>query len=342
MRVVVLSKVTKMKSLDQTELFTLPAEDAKYKGLPLQEWSQQLLPDFLPAYRTHQGASYVADSLKLLSALPSGSVNLVMTSPPYALHFKKAYGNPTKNEYLDWLLPFAKEVRRILRDDGSFVLNIGGSYNPKLPTKSLYQYKVLIALVEEVGFHLAQDCFWYNPAKMPMPAEWVTVRRIRIKDSVEYVWWLSKTPHPKADNRRVLKAYSPDMHRLVKRGLRATTRPGGHVIRNSWAKKAAGAIPGNVIEEPISEAENILKLGNNSANDQYIVRCRETGTVVHPARYPAALPEFFIKLTTAEDDLVVDPFAGSNTTGAVCERIGRRWIASDVNEEYVRGGQFRF
>jgi site-specific DNA-methyltransferase (cytosine-N4-specific) len=121
--------------------------------------------------------------------LPDASVNLVFTSPPYALHFKKEYGNVHKDEYVEWLLTFAREIRRVLKDDGSFVLNIGGSYNKGLPTRSTYHFKVLLALVEELDFHLAQEFFWYNPAKMPMPAEWVTVRRIRVKDAVEYVWW---------------------------------------------------------------------------------------------------------------------------------------------------------
>ena len=81
-------------------------------------------------------------------------------------------------------------LERVLKEDGSFVLNIGGSYNQGSPTRSLYHFKLLIALCDELGFHLAQECFWYNPAKLPAPAEWVNVRRSRIKDSVEYVWWL--------------------------------------------------------------------------------------------------------------------------------------------------------
>ena len=108
----------------------------------------------------------------------------------------------SKADYVAWFVEFGREMFRVLAPDGSLILNIGGSYNPGLPTRSLYHFKLLVALVEEVGFHLAQECFWYNPAKMPMPAEWVTVRRIRVKDAVEYVWWLSKTPWPKANNRR--------------------------------------------------------------------------------------------------------------------------------------------
>ena len=168
-----------------------------------------------PYFSSRLGAAYVGDSLEMLQALPSSSVNLVVTSPPYALHFKKAYGNEHKDRYVNWFLPFAKEIQRVLTDDGSFVLNIGGSYNKGTPTRSVYHFKLLIALVEEIGFHLAQECFWYNPAKMPVPAEWVTVRRIRVRDSVEYVWWLSKTPYPKASNLNVLKEYSEDMIRCV-------------------------------------------------------------------------------------------------------------------------------
>ena len=178
-----------------------------------------LMGSVQPFYETAYGASYLGDSRDLLKALPDNSVNLAFTSPPYALHFKKAYGNVSKADYVEWFLPFAREVHRVLTDDGSFVLNIGGSWNQGTPTRSLYHYKLMIALVEDLGFHLAQECYWYNPAKLPVPAEWVTVRRVRIKDSVEHVWWLSKTPFPKADNRRVLKPYSADMLRLAQRGV---------------------------------------------------------------------------------------------------------------------------
>jgi len=160
----------------------------------------------------------------------------------------------------------------VLADDGSFVLNIGGSYNKGTPTRSVYHFKLLIALVEDVGFHLAQECFWYNPAKMPAPAEWVTIRRVRVRDSVEYVWWLSKTPWPKADNRNVLRPYSKDMIRLNSRGVRATTRPSGYAIRGSFDQVDAGSsIPPNVVEDRTLDETpaDMLKFGNNAANDPY-------------------------------------------------------------------------
>jgi len=309
--------------------------------VPVQEHPACLLKKTDPFYRTTLGAAYLGDSRDTLKTMADNSVNLVFTSPPYALHFKKEYGNVSKADYVEWFLTFAEEIHRVLTDDGSFVLNIGGSWNSGSPTRSLYHYKLMIALVEKLGFHLAQECYWYNPAKMPVPAEWVTVRRVRIKDSVEHVWWLSKNPHPKADNRKVLRPYSADMLRLAKKGVKAAVRPSGHNIKSSFDKiESGGSIPSNVLEDQI--ASEMLIVGNNAANDPYTRRCKESGMKIHPARFPSALPEFFIKLLTDEGDLVVDPFAGSNTLGAVAERLGRRWIAMEQLEEYLEASKFRF
>ena len=289
------------------------------------------LPGTSPFYSTELGSAFLGDSLSLLRATPDNSVDLVVTSPPYALEFKKAYGNVSKEEYVNWIRDFAIEVLRVLKESGSFVLNIGGSWLPKSPTRSLYHFRVLLMLVEELGFHLAQELFWYNPAKMPAPAEWVTVQRIRVKDSVEYCWWFSKTSRPKANNRNVLVPYSPDMERLIKKGYRAKERPSGHVVTDKWGRDQGGAIPGNV-----------LIFGNNDSNGDYIKNCEAAGVKPHPARFPPSLPEFFIALLTDPGDLVVDIFAGSNTTGMVAERMGRRWAAFELREDYMEASRFRF
>ena len=303
---------------------------------------QELLPTFKPFYSTDYGSAYNADSRRILKNIPDKSVNLV-SSPPYALHFKKEYGNVEKSDYVDWFLSFAHEIYRVLADDGSFVLNIGGSYNQGFPTRSIYHFKLLIALVDKVGFHLAQECFWYNPAKMAAPAEWVTVRRNRIRDSVEYVWWLSRTPWPKSDNRRVLKPYSRDMIRLNQRGVRPTTRPSGYNIKSSFDTiEAGGSIPPNVIEIENEVAPDMLKFGNNTFNDTYTRLCKEEGIKIHRRDSRLHCRAFFIKMLTNEDDVVVDPFAGSNTTGAVAENLQRRWIAMESVEAYLKGSQFRF
>lgn len=292
---------------------------------------ERLLATQEPLYSTPWGAAYAGDSLELMKAIPDGRVAAVITSPPYALHFKKEYGNVDKEDYVDWFLPFAEQIKRILTEDGSFILNIGGSYTSGLPTKSLYHFRLLLRLCDELGFHLAQECFWYNPAKLPAPAEWVNVRRIRVKDSVEYVWWLSPSPWPRANNRAVLVPYSADMKRLMRKGYRATRRPSGHNITEKFRNHRGGAIPSNVIER-----------GNNDSNSEFIKACKRHGLKLHPARFPPALPRFFVNLLTERNDLVLDPFAGSNTTGWVAEQLGRTWLAMELNERYVRTSALRF
>ncbi len=263
--------------------------------------------------------------------LPDGIVQAVITSPPYALHYKKEYGNVDKSGYVDWFLPYAKEIKRVLTQDGSFFLNIGGSYNPGEPTRSLYHFKLLLALCEGLHFHLAQECFWYNPAKLPAPEEWVNVRRLRIKDSVEYIWWLSPSPWPAADNRSVLTSYSADMKRLLQKGCRISQRPSGHNITAKFRRDNGGSIPSNLIEQ-----------GNNDSNSNFIRGCKERGLKIHSARFPPALPQFFIKLLTQPGDQVLDPFAGSNTTGRVAQDLDRTWIAVEESHQYLSTSALRF
>jgi len=284
-----------------------------------------------PLYQSDLGKAFCADSLELLPALASGSVDLVFTSPPYALHFKKEYGNADQKDYVAWFLPFAREIKRLLKPDGSFVLNIGGSWTPGEPVRSLYHFRLLLALCDDLGFNLCQEFFWYNPAKMPAPAEWVNVRRLRVKDSVEYIFWLAPSAFPKADNSKVLQTYSKDMERLIKRGIKQTKRPSGHNIKTTFAADKGGSIPPNLIE-----------CGNNESNSRYIKESKRQGQKVHPARFPAELPRFFIEFLTEPGELVLDPFAGSNTTGAIAERLGRRWISVEKDHGYARDSQLRF
>ncbi len=284
-----------------------------------------------PYFKTKLGAAYLGDSRELLKGMPDASVNLIITSPPYALHFKKEYGNAAQAEYVEWFLGFADDLRRILKDDGSLVIDIGGAWTPGKPTRSLYHFELLIALCHRIGFCLAQEFYWYNPAKLPSPAEWVTVRKIRVKDAVNCLWWLSKTDSPKSDNRKVLVEYSADMKRLIKRGYRAKQRPSGHHITEKFGRDQGGSIP-----------PNILIFGNNDANGVYMSRCKEADIKPHPARFPIQLPTFFVRYLTDPGDVVLDPFAGSNTAGEACEREHRRWLAFEREELYLKASTFRF
>ncbi|MBN1844313.1 MAG: site-specific DNA-methyltransferase [Sedimentisphaerales bacterium] len=285
-----------------------------------------------PVYTTDFGSAYCADSREFLSRIPDSSVNLVITSPPFALRRKKSYGNVSAAEYIDWFWPFAEQILRVLKRDGSFVLDIGGSWNKGEPTRSLYHFDLLLRLCGEKGlFKLAQEFYWYNPAKMPAPAEWVTIRRVRVKDAVQPIWWLSKTARPKANNRWVLTPYKNSMKELLSKGYNAGVRPSGHVVSKQWGQDNGGAIP-----------PNIIQTSNTRSNDPYIRACRERGLEIHPARFSERVPEFFITFLTRPGNVVVDPFAGSNMVGQVAERLRRRWISVEINNEYVVGSKYRF
>jgi DNA modification methylase len=287
----------------------------------------ELCPE--PTYSTSLGRCIQADSVDVLRQLPTDSVALVLTSPPFALRRQKAYGNVTPAAYSDWFWPFAEEIYRVLEPEGSFVLDLGGTWNRGSGTRSLYQYELVLRLTKL--FHLAQEFYWYNPSKLPTPAEWVTIKRTRVKDAVNTLWWLSKTVTPRADNRRVLRPYSRSMHRLLREGYQTARRPSQHAIGPHFRRDNGGAIPPNLLELP-----------NTHSQDGYIRRCREAGLPVHPARFPPGLPDFFVRFLTEPGQLVVDPFAGSNVTGFLAEQLQRRWISVELNAEYVAGSRLRF
>jgi DNA modification methylase len=284
-----------------------------------------------PYYSTDYGVAYLGDALELIKKLPDASINLIMTSPPFALTTKKAYGNADSGKYIEWFRPFAREFWRVLRDDGSLVIHIGGSWDKGRPTRSLYQFELLLDLCrnsKEWGFYFAQDFYWFNYAKLPLPAEWVTVQRIRAKDAVDPIWWLSKSPFPKADNRRILNPYSEKTNKLLKQGHRG---PSGHNSSLKFKRELAGAIP-----------PNLLYLANSESGSQYLCSCRQLGICPHPARYPVDLPKFFIEFLTEPGDIILDPFGGSNATGDAAERTKRRWVCFEIREEYLKGSKYRF
>jgi site-specific DNA-methyltransferase (cytosine-N4-specific) len=261
--------------------------------------------------------------------VPANSVALVMTSPPFPLRRQKEYGNVSAGEYVDWFWPFAQQIHRILRPDGSFVLDLGGAWNPGTGTRSLFPYELVLRLAKL--FHLAQEFYWYNPSKLPTPAEWVTIRRTRVKDAVTILWWLSKTENPQADNRRVLKPYSPSMRRLLKNGYDTAKRPSQHEIGPHFQRDNGGAIPPNLLSVP-----------NTRSNDPYIHACRAAGAAIHPARFVPEVPNFFVRFLTEPGQMVLDPFAGSNVTGQVAEQLGRCWTSIEINGEYVASSRLRF
>lgn len=289
--------------------------------------------DSEPTYQTDHGAAYQGDSRTLLEELPEGSIDLCVTSPPFALQREKEYGNKTQSDYNDWFQEFTDRVYRVLKPTGSMVVDIGGSWISGSPTRSLYHFELLTDLAGTSGkWNLAQDFYWHNPAKLPTPAQWVTIERIRAKDSVNHVWWLSKEERPKADNRRVLQEYSDSQEKLMEAGDKKRERPSQHNLSGQFdSPEEDGSIP-----------PNLLEIANTASNTHYLKACRELGVDSHPARFPKQLPEFFIRFLTEPGDTVLDIFTGSNTTGKVAETLGREWVAFEQEPEYIERSELRF
>lgn len=295
---------------------------------PIQKWHR---------YSTKYGICLNCDCQEMIDKYMSkkyaGKVQLVFTSPPFPLNRKKSYGNLSGEEYINWLCAIGKKLSSLLTDNGSMVIELGNAWNQGEPTISTLPLETLLALKKRCNLYLCQEFVYYNPAKLPGPTEWVNKRRVRVKDSFTRIWWLSKTPNPKANNANVLQEYGSQMQKLLQRGTyNSGLRPSEHRISDTaFAKDNLGSIPSNVIIA-----------SNTTSNDPYLLKCKEHGLSLHPARMPQAIPLFFIKMLTDENDLVFDCFSGSNTTGYCAETLKRKWISSEINAEFFEGSKLRF
>jgi site-specific DNA-methyltransferase (cytosine-N4-specific) len=283
---------------------------------------------------------------KVLSKL-KGKVDLIFTSPPFPLVRKKRYGNETGQHYLQWLESLAPKLAELLSSRGSIVVEIGNSWESGAPEMSTLGLEALLAFKKAGELHLCQQAICHNPARLPSPAQWVNVKRERLKDSFTHVWWMSRNVHPKADNRRVLLPYSNHMKGLLKsKKYNAGIRPSGHVISaKGFLTDHGGAIPPNVLKLGNANAalpEALLQLSGTSADLKYRQYCKDNGYELHPARMQMGLAAFFIEFLTEPGDLVLDPFGGSNTTGYAAEILGRKWLSVEAREEYALGSKGRF
>ncbi|MGE0205351.1 MAG: site-specific DNA-methyltransferase [Hyphomicrobiaceae bacterium] len=280
-----------------------------------------------------------------------GKVQLVLTSPPFPLNHKKKYGNKTGEEYVAWLSSFAPLLSDLLTENGSIVIELGNGWLPGRPVQSLLTLESLMAFVKhaDADLRLCQEFISYNPSRMPSPAQWVTVERSRLTDSFTHIWWMAKTDFPKADNRRVLRPYSESMKKLLEtRQFNRGGRPSGfRVSDKAFMNDNGGAIAHNLFElediDPAREARlpNAFSFANTASVDYFSRACRERKVDPHPARMPSGLANFFVQFLTEPGDLVLDPFAGSNTTGYVAEINDRRWVSIEQNLDYAEQSQIR-
>ncbi|KAA0257560.1 site-specific DNA-methyltransferase [Deferribacter autotrophicus] len=308
-------------------------------------------------FQTENGKFIIEDFFKLydtyLSKHYKNKFQLILTSPPFPLNAKKQYGNYQGDEYKNWFIQLAPLFSNLLKEDGSIVIELGNAWEPGRPVQSTLHLECLLNFVhhEEAGLRLIQEFIVYNPSRLPSPAQWVTVNRIRTIDSYTHIWWIAKSDFPKADNRKVLRPYSKSMKSLLaKKKYNAGKRPSEHNIgKKSFLKNNGGSIAHNFFElEPLDEKRevrlphNVLSFSNTNSNDFFLKTCRERGITPHPARMHKGIVEFFIEFLTDEDDLILDPFAGSNTTGYCAEKMNRRWISCEINEKYAEQAKIRF
>ncbi|WP_100612944.1 DNA-methyltransferase [Confluentibacter lentus] len=308
-------------------------------------------------YQTDKGKIIEGNSIELLSGKMKeelqGKINLIITSPPFPLNNKKQYGNEKGEEYLKWFVDMAPIFSDLLTEDGSLVIEIGNAWEPERPVQSLLHLECLFGLVKhpEANLRLIQEFICYNPSKLPSPAQWVTVNRLRTVDSYTHVWWIAKNDFPKADNSKVLRPYSKSMKSLLKKQkYNSGKRPSEHNISETgFLKDNGGSIAHNFFElEQVDDnrevrlPHSVLSFSNTNSNDYYLKTCREKNIKPHPARMSGGLVNFFIEFLTDEDDLILDPFSGSNTTGYCAEKLNRKWVSFEVKEDYIEQACIRF
>ncbi|WP_321280159.1 site-specific DNA-methyltransferase [Marinifilum fragile] len=306
-------------------------------------------------YSTSNGEFLVGNSEKLLKGKLyeklKGKVDLIITSPPFPLNQKKKYGNLKGDEYYNWFINLAPLYSDLLSEEGSIVIEIGNAWEPERPVQSLLHLKSLLGFVENSDLRLIQEFICYNPSRLPSPAQWVTVNRIRTVDSYTHVWWMAKSDFPKADNSKVLRPYSKSMRSLLKRqSFNAGKRPSAHTIsEKGFLTDHGGSIAHNFFEmDPIDGdrevrlPHSVLSLSNTNSNDFFMKKCREMNYTPHPARMHKGLVNFFINFLTDENDLVLDPFGGSNTTGYCAEINNRKWVAFELDGSYAEQSILRF
>ncbi len=307
-------------------------------------------------HRTTLGTFYWGDSTQALNSKLGerleGKVQLILTSPPFPLNNKKSYGNLNGDRYKRWFAGLAPLFARLLKPNGSVVVEMGNSWVRGRPVQSLLHLEALLSFVKspKARLRLCQQFVCYNPSRLPSPAQWVTINRMRATDSFTHIWWMARTDFPKANNKRVLRPYSSSMRALLKRRkYNAGKRPSEHEIsKRGFLVNHRGSIAQNMFElEPIQtnryvRLPNTFSISNTVSNDFFLRECRKRGLTPHPARMPVGLAAFFIKFLTTPGDLVLDPFCGSNTTGFAAECLGRRWVSIDIRKDFSRQSAIRF
>ena len=248
------------------------------------------------------------DCEEVLQAFPDNCIDLIVTSPPYADQRKKIYGGIHPDKYVDWFLPKSKEFLRVLKPDGTFVLNIkerivGGE-------RHTFVLELIIEMRKQ-GWFWTEEFIWHK--KNCYPGKWPN----RFRDSWERCLQFNKTKKFKMYQEAVMVPVG-DWAKVRLKNLNKTD-----LIRDeSKTKSGFGKKIVNWIGRDMVYPTNVINIAT------------ECGYKHHSATFPVALPEWFIKLFTATDDIVLDPFIGSGTTAVAAKKNTRHFIGIDNQSEY--------
>ena len=291
----------------------------------------------LVAFSTDLGLAIWGSNTDAFAGLDE-PIALVITSPPYPLRHPRAYGNPQGvGDYIDFICRSLEPIVKRLMPGASICINLANDvFEHGSPARSLYAERLVIALHERLGLWKMDTLIWHG-SKPPGPVQWSSIRRVQLNGAYETILWLTTDPHRvRSDNRRVLEAHSEKHKRFVASGgVQHTAEYGDGAYRakpGAFARETVGRIP-----------RNILLRGNRCADTLAYRRDAERlGLPIHGAMMPLSVPDFLTRFLTEPQDLVVDPFGGTMTTGMAAERLGRRWICAEIALEYVRAAAERF
>lgn len=248
---------------------------------------------------------YAADASGMLRLMDEESVNLVITSPPYAERRKKAYGGVPADKYVDWFLPISAALFRLLKPTGSFVLNIKEGVHEG--ERQTYVYELALELRKQ-GWLWVDEYIWNKTNPFP------TGNKKRLKDAFERCFHFAKTKNyklfPDAVLTKSTSKWAGDNERRKNKGAHCTTNGSGM----NMSKRIVG---------DLVRPANVLRMPASSLN------------IAHPAVFPLGLPEFFIRLMTEPGDLVLDPFIGSGTTALAARGLGRRYEGVELSVDYL-------
>ena len=249
------------------------------------------------------------DCRTLLGTLPDESIDLTVTSPPYADQRKHTYGGVGPDEYVEWFAPIGEQLLRLTRPTGSFVLNI----KERVVAGERHTYVLeLIMRMRQIGWLWTEEYIWHK--RNCHPGKWPN----RFRDAWERCLHFTKQRDFVMDQDAVRVPMGEWRHARL-RNLSATDkRRDNSRVNSGFGKKIA-----NWIGRDLAYPTNVLHMAT------------ECGNKNHSAAFPIELPSWFIRLFTKEGDVVLDPFLGAGTTALAASRLGRAYIGIDVREDFV-------